>query len=174
MLKSIGQQQRLQTEHSRAELLLLLAQSLRSDFEGEFRFEAVMRFPVSSCLLLLLLYVLQMPAFSCQRLCGLPLRQGLLQQEHDRTLHKRNLQMPQGSPCSGPQLAHHHSPQPRGQRGRGQTEGEERGPPATYRSHVRAPPGVTITVSPAVLKFKRTGEEKAFKVFLKPNMPGKP
>lgn len=48
------------------------------------------------------------------------------------------------------------------------------GPPGTYTSRIRAPPGVSIRVSPAVLKFEKAGEEKAFKVFLKPTAVGEP
>ncbi|KAK8486047.1 hypothetical protein V6N11_033024 [Hibiscus sabdariffa] len=44
------------------------------------------------------------------------------------------------------------------------------GPPrSTYKVRVRSPPGITITVNPSILKFKKSDEEKSFKVTIKPN-----
>ncbi|GMI74108.1 hypothetical protein like AT5G59810 [Hibiscus trionum] len=44
------------------------------------------------------------------------------------------------------------------------------GPPrSTYKARVRSPAGVTITVIPSKLRFKKCGEEKRFKVTIKSN-----
>ncbi|KAJ6752532.1 hypothetical protein OIU85_002904 [Salix viminalis] len=41
------------------------------------------------------------------------------------------------------------------------------GSPGTYKIHIRAPPGVTVSVAPSILKFQKLGEEKTFKVTFK-------
>ena len=41
------------------------------------------------------------------------------------------------------------------------------GSPGTYNIHIRAPPGVTVSVAPSILRFRRIGEEKMFKVTFK-------
>ncbi|KAJ1403411.1 Peptidase S8/S53 domain [Sesbania bispinosa] len=41
------------------------------------------------------------------------------------------------------------------------------GSPATYIAHVQNPNGISISVEPNILKFKKVGEEKSFKVTLK-------
>ncbi|KAF9667191.1 hypothetical protein SADUNF_Sadunf16G0307300 [Salix dunnii] len=41
------------------------------------------------------------------------------------------------------------------------------GSPGTYNVHIRAPPGVTVSVAPSILKFQKLGEEKTFKVTFK-------
>ncbi|KAG6790865.1 hypothetical protein POTOM_007034 [Populus tomentosa] len=41
------------------------------------------------------------------------------------------------------------------------------GSPGTYNIHIRAPPGVTVSVAPSILRFRKTGEEKMFKVTFK-------
>jgi subtilisin family serine protease len=43
------------------------------------------------------------------------------------------------------------------------------GPPGTYTVRVKAPAGISALVEPKVLKFKKNGEEKKFKVVLKAN-----
>ncbi|XP_061365854.1 subtilisin-like protease SBT5.3 isoform X2 [Gastrolobium bilobum] len=43
------------------------------------------------------------------------------------------------------------------------------GSPATYIAHVQNPSGITISVEPNILKFKKVGEEKRFEVTLKVN-----
>ena len=48
------------------------------------------------------------------------------------------------------------------------------GPPGTYNASVSAPAGVSILVKPTRLKFHRIGEEKKFKIILKPEVAGKP
>ncbi|CAA7394912.1 unnamed protein product [Spirodela intermedia] len=47
------------------------------------------------------------------------------------------------------------------------------GAPGTYHAHIQPPQGVTISVEPATLDFKTTGEEKTFWVVLAPE-GGKP
>ncbi|KAJ7015406.1 hypothetical protein NC653_004648 [Populus alba x Populus x berolinensis] len=41
------------------------------------------------------------------------------------------------------------------------------GSPGTYNIHIRAPPGVTVSVAPSILRFRKAGEEKMFKVTFK-------
>ncbi|XP_022752997.1 subtilisin-like protease SBT5.4 isoform X2 [Durio zibethinus] len=41
------------------------------------------------------------------------------------------------------------------------------GPPGTYKAHVRSPAGVTVSVNPSSLTFKKSGEEKKFEVTFK-------
>ncbi|XP_061945921.1 uncharacterized protein LOC133669702 [Populus nigra] len=41
------------------------------------------------------------------------------------------------------------------------------GSPGTYNIHIRAPPGVTVSVAPSILRFQKIGEEKMFKVTFK-------
>ncbi|KAJ6776766.1 PEPTIDASE S8 [Salix koriyanagi] len=41
------------------------------------------------------------------------------------------------------------------------------GSPGTYKIHIRAPPGVTVSVAPSILNFQKLGEEKTFKVTFK-------
>ncbi|KAL3736557.1 hypothetical protein ACJRO7_025492 [Eucalyptus globulus] len=48
------------------------------------------------------------------------------------------------------------------------------GTPGTYSAHIKAPAGVSLSVQPQNLKFEKCGEEKEFKVVLKPKVAGKP
>ncbi|XP_024029601.1 subtilisin-like protease SBT5.4 isoform X1 [Morus notabilis] len=48
------------------------------------------------------------------------------------------------------------------------------GIPGTYTAYVKAPAGVSVSVKPKTLKFKRIGEEKTFKIIMKPKIAGKP
>lgn len=47
------------------------------------------------------------------------------------------------------------------------------GSAGTYKAKVVAPPGVSISVEPAVLRFGKVGEEKSFKVTLAPTEVGR-
>ncbi|EXB51049.1 Subtilisin-like protease [Morus notabilis] len=47
------------------------------------------------------------------------------------------------------------------------------GTPGTYKAYVKAPIGVSIYVKPKSLKFDRIGEEKRFKIVVKPKAVGK-
>ncbi|KAM7262540.1 hypothetical protein ACFE04_000223 [Oxalis oulophora] len=41
------------------------------------------------------------------------------------------------------------------------------GPPGTYKAYIREPTGISVSVKPQKLKFKKVGEEKTFKVTMK-------
>lgn len=43
------------------------------------------------------------------------------------------------------------------------------GTPGTYSARIQNPPGISVSVEPNRLKFKRIGEEKSFKVTIKVN-----
>lgn len=48
------------------------------------------------------------------------------------------------------------------------------GSPGRYKVDVKAPAGVSVSVEPKSLQFKAIGEEKKFKVTLRPKVVGKP
>lgn len=46
------------------------------------------------------------------------------------------------------------------------------GSPGKYAVHIREPYGISVSVKPRMLKFQKVGEEKSFKVTLKPKWEG--